>query len=143
MAMLLTSHASLFFKNPKTLRLSSIPTQSPSLSFAKVSTQNPLFSSIRLYAASPDNPDSSSIKPPSASDGDASDSEASDQDIQHDAAPAVSPTNGVRRRSRSWSRSRSRRIRTRSSPAPTHPETRMSGVEMGMRRTRTSSRAMG
>ncbi|KAJ9707274.1 hypothetical protein PVL29_002315 [Vitis rotundifolia] len=88
MAMLLTSHASLFFKNPKTLRLSSIPTQSPSLSFAKISSQNPLFSSIRLYAASPDNPDSFSIKPPSSSGGDASDSEASDQDIQHDAAPA-------------------------------------------------------
>lgn len=88
MAMLLASQASLFFRNPKTLLLPSLPIQNPSLSFAKISTRNPLFPSIRSFAASPDGPDRFSFEPPSAGDSDASDCEDSDQDIQREAAPA-------------------------------------------------------
>ena len=88
MAMLLAFQASVFFRNPQTLRFPSLPSQNPSLSFAKISTHTPLLSSIRLYAASPDSPDSFSVEPPSAGGADVSDSEASDQDIEREGAPS-------------------------------------------------------
>ncbi|KAA8525846.1 hypothetical protein F0562_007701 [Nyssa sinensis] len=68
MALPVTSHPSLIFKNPNTRTLRFFAPKAPCLPFFLLSSSNPRFSSNRFYSAySSGNPDPFSSKPPTSS----------------------------------------------------------------------------